>query len=955
MSGPSHRCRMSWRFLASSLMLLVFVVSLCRTACADPTPAVPPITAEQEKFFEEQVRPLLATRCQKCHGAEKAESGLRLDSRAALIAGGEIAGTAAVPGEPDKSLIMKVVRHDGDIQMPPKEKLSDPEIATLTQWVKVGLPWPNSVASAVPLSKEERLKHAKATMWSLQPIVAPLVPGVKQTDWPVRTMDRFVLAKLEAGSIPPSATADRRTIIRRATFDLHGLPPSPEEVDAFVNDTSAEAYAKVIDRLLASPRYGERWGRHWLDLARYADTSGYAFQRERRYPYSYTYRDYVISALNRDLPYDQFILQQLAADKLPLSPDNAELAALGFLTVGRKFNNRNDDIDDQIDVVMRGLMGLTVACARCHDHKYDAIPSEDYYSLYGVFASCNQPGDLPMIGKPEDTAGFQKFQAELEKRRGELNQFLDQKHGELVNEAREQAGEYLARVVSLKPEDVLAKVAGVSLGKGELKPRLIERWKNYLKEQAKPDHALLGVWHDLTKLSDVDPQPFSERAKPLLDAWLAKPEGTAAGQINPSLKSALAATPPQNKPELAQLYGKLLKESCDAWKAAGANKEALDKLPEPTKQIVQLLVADNAPASIPRDEIDKFLARDERNRRQELQKKIDEHQVNDPGAPPRAMVVRDDASPYNPRVFQRGDQNRPGKEVPRQFVAVLSAPDRKPFADGGRLELAKAIVAPENPLTARVIVNRVWMLHFGEPLVNTPGDFGIRSEKPVQAELLDYLAVYLREHGWSLKELHREMMLSATYQQASLDRTEARQIDPENRLYWKMNRRRLEFEALRDSLLLVSGQLDPTMGGRAVEIAKPPYSTRRSVYGFIDRQDLPNLFRVFDLASPDTSNDRRARTTVPQQALFLMNSPPVIEQAKQLMARGEIAGATDTSAKIKALYRLLFQRVPSEGELKIGEDFIASTSQDAAGVAKLSAWEQYAQLLLMTNEFCFVD
>ncbi len=948
---PNHARR--WSGISLLALLAFALLGLPSRAGAEPA-AVASITPEQEKFFEEQVRPLLVTRCQKCHGAEKAESGLRLDSRTAIIAGGEIAGAAAVPGEPDKSLIMKVVRHEGDIQMPPKEKLSEPEIATLIQWVKIGLPWPNAAAEVAPLSKEERLQFARQTMWSLQPIVSPPVPSVTNAEWSRRPLDRFVLAKLEAAQVVPSPVADRRTLIRRATFDLHGLPPSPEEVAAFESDTSDEAYAKVIDRLLASQRYGERWGRHWLDVARYADTSGYAFQRERRYPYSYTYRDYVINALNNDLPYDQFILQQLAADKLPLSPDNSELAALGFLTVGRKFNNRNDDIDDQIDVVTRGLMGLTVACARCHDHKFDAIPTEDYYSLYGIFASCNQPGDLPMIGMPEKTVGYQKFQEELEKRRGELNQYLDGKHGELVAQGRDQAEKYLLAMVSLKPGDVLAKATGVSLGKGELKPRLVERWKNYLQEQAKADHAFLGVWHDLAALKDIDAQPFAERAKPLLDAWLAKPEGIAAGQINPTLKAALAAAP-QNKNELASLYGKLLQESLAAWKAGGSNKEALDKLTPPAKQIAEVLVADNAPTSIPRDEIDKYLARDERNHRQSLQKKIDEHQVNDPGAPPRAMVVRDDANPHNPRVFQRGDQNRPGEQVPRQFVAVLSSAERQPFTDGGRLELAKKIVAPENPLTARVIANRVWMLHFGEPLVSTPGDFGIRCEKPVQADLLDYLASYLREHGWSLKELHREIMLSATYQQASLDRADAQGVDPENRLLWKMNRRRLEFEALRDSLLLVSGRLDETMGGRAVEIAKPPYSTRRSVYGFIDRQDLPNLFRVFDLASPDTSNDRRARTTVPQQALFLMNSSPVIEEAKHLLTRPEIARAEATPDKINALYRLLFQRQPSEEERKLGAEYIALTSQDAAAVAQLSAWEQYAQLLLMTNEFAFVD
>lgn len=908
-------------------------------------------TPEQEKFFEEQVRPILATRCLKCHGAEKQESGLRLDSRDALLQGGDTGESGATPGEPDKSLLVQAVRHEGDYHMPPKEKLSDAEIATLTAWVKDGLPWP-AAAQVKVMSAEERLREARASLWSLQPIANPPLPAVKDTAWPSRKLDFFILAKLEAAGLTPSPAADRRTLIRRATFDLHGLPPTPEEVAAFEQDQRPDAYARVIERLLASPRYGERWGRHWLDVARYADTSGYAFQRERRYPYSYTYRDYVISAINRDLPYDQFLLEQLAADLLPSPADNSSLAALGFLTVGRKFNNRQLDIDDQIDVVGRGLMGLTIACARCHDHKYDAIPQEDYYSLYGVFASANQPDDLPLIGEPKKTEAYQRYQAELEKRQGELNRYLDERHGALVSEAREKCGEYLAALVSLDPKDLLRR-GGISLGKGDLKPRLLERWSNYFKTHAKAEHALLGFWHEITALKDIDPKPFAERAAPLIDGWLAREEGTAAGQINPLLKQRLAEQRPASKADMAKLYGDLLAAVHVQWKDSGANQESRDKLPEPARQVAELLLADDAAPRIPRDEIERYLARDERNKAQELKRKIDQHQVSDPGAPPRAMVVRD-GNPVNPRVLIRGDANRPGQEVKRQFLVMLEGSERKPFQHGsGRLELAQEIVAADNPLTARVLANRTWMHHFGDPLVATPGDFGSRSEPPTQLGALDYLATFAREENWSLKELHREIMLSSTYQQQSADREDCRAVDPENRLCWKANRRRLEFEALRDSLLMVSGKLDSEMGGRPVEIAKAPYEPRRSVYGFIDRQDLPNLFRVFDVASPDISVDRRVRTTVPQQALYLMNSPPIIEQARALAARSEVAAATSPVEKITALYQLLFQRAPAAEELTIGEQFTQTAKDDPA--TKLNAWEQYAQLLMLTNEFIFVD
>ncbi len=929
---------------------------LARAAAQGAAPAVDAAAkAEQEKFFEEKVRPLLAARCQKCHGAEKQESGLRLDSRDAMLLGGEISGAAAVAGDPERSPLVKAIKHDGDITMPPKEKLADADIETLVTWVKLGLPWPNSPQAAAPVSMELRLKQVKERLWSLRPIASPPEPAVKQKEWIARGLDAYVLSKLEAAGLTPSPAADRRTLIRRATFDLHGLPPTPEEVEAFVKDESPDAYKKLIERLLASSRYGERWARHWLDLARYADTSGYAFQRERRYPYSYTYRDWVIGALNRDVPYDEFVKLQIAADKLPPSPDNRDLAALGFLTVGRKFNDRNADIDDQIDVVTRGLMGLTVACARCHDHKYDAIPTEDYYSLYGVFASSSPPNELPLVGKPAETEAYKKFIAELDKRKAVVNKYLDERHALMITTAREKAGEYLVAVTNARPGMGRGRRGGgaQALGQGDVKPRLVERWQTYLTENAKPDHAFLGLWGELSKLAVTE---FSEKAAPIVDAWLARAEGTAAGQVNPQIKAALAAKRPTSKKELAELYGAVFTGALTKWKEAGANAEALGKLDEPTKQAAEVIVGEKSPTLVPRAEIDQYLARDERNKRQELQRKVDEFQVNDPGAPPRAMVVNDSGRPMDPRVFIRGDANRPGKQVPRQFVAILSDSERHPFENGsGRLDLANAIAAPENPLTARAIVNRVWMWHCGEPLVATPGDFGIRSERPVQNELLDYLAARLKTGGWSLKDLHREIMLSSTYQQASLDRADCRAADPENRLWWKMNRRRLEFESLRDSLLFASGNLDDTMGGRAVEIAKPPYSLRRTIYGYIDRQDLPNLFRVFDLASPDTSSDRRARTTVPQQALYLMNSRPALDEAKALAARAEVAAGTTPAEKITALYRVLFQRAPASDELTLGEQFINSATTDTTSGIAMSAWEQYAQLLLMTNEFAFVD
>ena len=396
----------------------------------DMARAAAPDKAQDAEFFEKHVRPVLVSKCQSCHGPKRQQGGLRLDSRAALLNGSDN-GAVVVPGEPEKSLLIKAIRHDGDVRMPPKSKLPDEAIAHLTAWVKMGAPWPQeSVQADRQLGS---VAEVRRTHWAFQAVKKPALPAVKKPGWVKTPIDAFVLAGLEAKGLTPSPAADRRTLIRRLTIDLHGLPPTPEEVADFEADRTPDAYARLVDRLLASPRYGERWGRHWLDVARYADTKGYVFTEERRYPFAYTYRDYVIRAFNEDLPYDQFVLQQLAADQLPLGDDKRPLAALGFLTLGRRFlNNVHDIIDDRIDVTMRGLQGLTVACARCHDHKFDPIPQKDYYSLYGVFASSVEPKDLPLIGHPEQTAALAAFEKELVKRKAAVEKYRNEHKDELA-------------------------------------------------------------------------------------------------------------------------------------------------------------------------------------------------------------------------------------------------------------------------------------------------------------------------------------------------------------------------------------------------------------------------------------------------------------------------------------------------------------------------------------------
>ncbi len=576
------------------------------------------------EFFEKRVRPILVERCQSCHGAKKQEYGLRLDSRASVLAGSDD-GAVVLSGKPDESKLVQAIRYGGDIEMPPKGKMSDEEVAVLTRWVELGLPWPGEGSGsdvAKPASGEELYRDAREHLWSLQPIVRPPLPQVKDAAWPRKAIDYYVLAKLEAAGLTPSPEADRRTLIRRATFDLLGLPPTPEEVESFIADESPDAYEKLIDRLLASPAYGERWGRHWLDVARYADTKGYAFGKERKFPYAFTYRDWVIQSLNADMPYDEFVVQQLAADRLPDNPPRQH-AALGLLTVGRKFNNDHDDIDDQIDVVTRGFSGLTVACARCHDHKYDAIPTADYYSLYGVFASSTEPDERPLIGSPEETAGYDQYKAELDKRQRAFDEFINAKHAQLLEDGRANVTEYLVRATTTKPEELLAKLPFLSLNPDELKPGLLTRWRQYLGDNVREDHP---VWRALT-LRGVADDKFAEQAASRIAAWKELPDES----FNPLVRQALADHPPRTKEELARDYGDLLRGAYDAWKAAGGDDAVRDKLPPAQRQLLDELLGAGTPTNVPREELKSYLIRADRNRFSELEKSVQSHVANSPG------------------------------------------------------------------------------------------------------------------------------------------------------------------------------------------------------------------------------------------------------------------------------------------------------------------------------------
>lgn len=883
------------------------------------------------EFFEQKIRPVLVDACFNCHShqSEKVKGGLLLDTRDGLLKGGD-SGAAVIPGNIEKSLLLSAVRYTNeDLKMPPPpkgKKLPAEQVANLEKWVAMGAPFP---AAAAPQTSGGGITQRAQTHWAFRPILAPAPPPVKNERWISTPVDAFILSKLEQLRLQPNPMADRRTLIRRATFDLTGLPPAAADVQAFVEDRSEDAFAKVIDRLLASPAYGEKWGRHWLDVARYADTKGYVFEEERRYPFAYTYRDYVIRALNEDLPYDQFLVQQIAADLLDLGEDKRPLAALGFLTLGRRFlNNTADIIDDRIDVVTRGTMALTVTCARCHDHKYDPIPTRDYYSLYGVFASSFEPKDPPVLTSTEFPPKYPEYVKEREKRTAEVKQYRQEKEREFLGKAREQTGEYLLAVFELQSDTDREKRDSL-IRKRKLDPGLAERWDKYLKEQSWTNHPIFAPWAWIKESEGNEGGPANTNA---LDAFFQ----TASSNANPIILAELKRSPPDSRRKLADAYNQIFSNvvrqvrqtnspppTGDQEGPGPGRVESPDSHPPGFAALEQVLFADGSPYNLASGQIERLFDIPARQKVRALQRRVDELDATHPGTPPRGMVLRENSSPYNPRVFVRGNPNNPGAEVPRQFLEAIAGEQRRPFSNGsGRLELARAIASDDNPLTARVIVNRIWLHHFGKGLVRTPSDFGLRSEPPTHPELLDYLAASLIQGGWSLKKLHRLIMLSSVYQESSEDNPRYAQIDPANQYLWKWNRHRLEFEELRDALLAVSGSLDGTAGGRPVEITAPPYSNRRTVYGFIERQNLPGVFRTFDFASPDTTSPQRFYTTVPQQALYLMNSPFLIEQARKLVSRAKsVRGATPDDT-IKFLYRAVYQRPPRPDEFKMAVEFI---------------------------------
>ena len=909
-------------------------------------------SAAEEEHFENRIRPLLEQHCVRCHGVKKQEGGLRLDSRAGWQKGGE-GGAVILPGRPEESALIRAVRYgDKDLQMPPKKRLSAEQVADLERWVAGGAKDPRSGSASVFNAQDF---ESGKQWWSFQPVRKPVVAEVAGDCWSRTPIDRWIAARLQGAGLRPAKAADRRTLLRRVTFDLIGLPPTSEEVEEFERDPEPTwaAFAKVVDRLLASAHYGEHWARHWLDLARYSDTKGYVYAREeKRQVHAWVYRDWVVQALNEDLPYDRFLELQIAADQLE-SENSPHLAAMGFLTLGRRFLGvTHDIIDDRIDVLMRTTQGLSVGCARCHDHKFDPIPTADYYSLYGVFQSCAEK--LVASGRDESLHG--EFEEELRTREVDLKETLAGARRDREAQLRRSAKEYLIAQLELEkyPEESFTQI----LGAGDIHPLNVRRWQHYLARTAQREDPVFLPWHRFAALSS---EQFEREAVRVIEEL----GGLKKEVLHPEVAKAFE-TVPSSMREVAERYGALL-AAAEGRAAEAAKKGVMRILGGDALHAV--LYGPDSPCAVPDEDlvnIEWFFPTALVVNLWKKQGELDRFLVRSQERVPFANILVDRPEPAVARVFKRGNPLAKGEAVPRRFLRVLSEAEAPAFAVGsGRLELARKIASSRNPLTARVMVNRVWMHHFGRGLVSTPSDFGRRGEVPSHPELLDWLAAQFMEEGWSLKRLHRWMLLSAAYQQESAapddvrERERCIEMDPENRLLWRMNTRKLSFEQLRDGWLAASGELDQQVGGKPLDLFAGT-SLRRSLYGFIDRETLPSALRTFDFANPDLSIPVRNDTLVPQQALFSLNHPFLMGRVRALVRRVESSGPSSDVERVQRLYAFVFQRAAEALEVEAALGFMKSAKEAAGGFSGGHAkspgpLEELAQMLLVSNEFVFVD
>jgi mono/diheme cytochrome c family protein len=879
-------------------------------------PASKAVTAARQEFFETKVRPLLSKHCLGCH-KDAGMGGLQMDTQENMMKGGED-GPVVVPGKPDQSLLVKAISYtDSRIKMPPTGKLPDDEIAIVETWVRDGAIWgatSNSHAN-VP-AREYVITPEQRAFWSFQPVRKPTVPPVKEGSKVKSPIDAFVLAKLEAKGLRPAPPADKRTLIRRATMDLIGLPSSPSEVQAFVADKSADAFEKVVDRLLASPHYGERWGRYWLDVARYSDYQLTA-EGDGPLPNAFQYRDWVVQSFNEDMPYDQFVRAQIAGDQAPESERKKLVGGLGFYALSPKPEFR----EERVDATTRGFLGLTAACAECHDHKYDPIPTRDYYSLLGVFDS-TEPDKFAL--KPVGVvAQYETQKKALDEQKKVLDKFLENQRTQLSEIFAEKTADYMAaswRVIGPEKE----RAEDVARGSSRLERDVLDRWVQFLDPERKREYKFLDSWQALVKKGAPEPElrKSAEGFQALIVAALKEQSDLDAENAKIKARAKEGESPKTLPLERNKFY--LLKDL-----SAGQDKK--------TKR-------DAGPFFFSADEVGHYLTSVYKEYFDALRARIEKMQSAMPPEYPYYPVIKDKAKPANIHVYIRGNPETPGEESPRQFLAILSPGHQIPFQKGsGRLELAEAIATAANPLTARVMVNRIWQHHFGAGVVDTPSNFGKLGNPPTHPELLDYLASRFVESGWSIKKMHREIMLSATYALSSNYSEVNFQADPDNKLLWRANVRRMDVEAIRDSILFVAGNLDPKVGGPALPLHDEK-NTRRTIYAAVSRAKPDALLRLFDFPDPNETSEQRIATNVPVQQLFFLNSDFVRSQAELLAKR--IGSPRPEPQGIKEAYLILFGRTPTQQELKYGSAFLSNQN---------NSWTEYLEVLLSSIEFNYIS
>jgi len=909
----------------------------------------------QVELFEKNARPLFAGKCQGCHNTKLKSGGFDLSSPEGMkeAAASGIFGTAA---EPEKSPLLLALGYENRIKMPPQGKLPAETISAVREWVAAGAPIPASVPDSAasgtglrPVATRGKITDADKKFWAFKPIQGAPPPAAGPKDRPANPIDEFILTNLKKNGIEPSPRADKTTLLRRATFDLTGLPPTKNEIADFLADKSPKAFEKIVDRLLASPRYGERWGRHWLDVVRYADSTG--SDEDHRYPHAWRYRDYVIRAFNDDMPYNQFVREQLAGDILAADSNSGVgyrgIVATGFLALGKKELaqkdlplKRYDVVDDQIDVTAKAFLGLTVTCARCHDHKFDPISTKDYYQMAAVFASTlsyakgetGEPVQTP-LAPPGQFEAFRKRWTDYFAIETKISKIIDFDHAAQSDRDNQekQISAYMLAAYRVYGEGQPLATASRD---AKLDEQRLARWVEYLKVKTRPE---LAKWHSSTAASRSE-----------IAAQYQEEFRRSAYQYDQDLSWWQKAR--TSFPSAGKIAGPRPKPSKDkdpffvaTWVEKGpmyrSEEDQIAALPPEQAGQIRTLMAEAAA----------------------LEKELPTEEI------PMASAVREGETVHQ-QVFLRGDYHSLGDPVEPTVLSILrlNAPAPPVKTKSGRLELADWIVDPRNPLPPRVIVNRIWQGHFGTGIVRTPDNFGRLGDRPSNPELLDYLAQTFVDNGWSIKKMHRLIMLSSTYQLSAAYDAQKQNKDPEDRLLSRYPRQRLSIEQIRDAYLMIGGDLDLTMGGTLdpgvgtdgetseSRLSMSPESTnRRSVYLPLRRSNLPTLYELFDFGDATSPQGDRSSTTVATQALFVMNSPLVIRAAKSI-ADSILTQEKQDNRRLEEMYIRVLDRRPDPQEIDSGLTYIQSLRAKWNDIDEGKAWQSFCHALMASNEFVYV-